>query len=66
MRQRANDPEGLKKGDPKKVWSCETIESTNFSEDDDFVVKPKKSYTIEDVEFNQLNFLVNHLLFIFP
>lgn len=41
MRQRVNDPPGLNKGDPNKVWRYETIESTTFSKDEDFVVKPK-------------------------
>ncbi|CAI9299918.1 unnamed protein product [Lactuca saligna] len=41
MRQRVNDPPGLNKGDPNKVWRYEMIESTTFSKDEDFFVKPK-------------------------
>lgn len=48
------------------MWCYETIKSTTFSEEEDFIVKPKKSYDVEDTKFNQLEFLLNHSLFIFP
>ena len=65
MRLRANDPPCLNKGDPNKVWCYETTESATYGKDDDFFVRPEKIYAIEDSDFNQLDFLFNHLMFIF-
>lgn len=52
IRQRKNDPPSLNKGDPNKVWNYELIERTTFSEDEDFMVKPRKSYATENTKFN--------------
>lgn len=65
MRMRSNDPPYLKKGDPNKVWDYETIESVTYGEVNDFDKSPRKSYVIEDYDFNQLDFPVNHSMFIF-
>lgn len=52
MTQRKDDPPGLNEGDPDKLWCYETIESSTFSEEDDFSVNPRKSYATETNEFN--------------
>lgn len=63
--QRVNDPTRVNEGDPNKIGCYETIESTTFCKEEDFIVKPMKSYDIEDTMFNQLEFSVNHSLFVF-
>ncbi|CAI9282257.1 unnamed protein product [Lactuca saligna] len=65
MRQRKDYPPGLNKGDPKKVWNCKLIESSTFSENEDFMVKPRQSYVIENIEFSQLYFPVSYSLIMF-
>lgn len=52
LMQMKDNPLGLNKGNPNKVWCCETIESSTFSEEDDFSVNPRKSYATETNEFN--------------
>ena len=52
MRMRVNDPPGLHKGDPNKVQCYEMIESETCGQVDDFDKRPRKSYAIEDVDFN--------------
>ena len=51
-RQRANDPPGVNKGDPNKQWCYETIEIVFLGKNDDFMKKTKKSYDVENLEFN--------------
>ena len=65
MRQRKDDPINLNKGDPNKVWNYELIKSLTFSEDEDCMVKPRKSYATDNTQFNQLDFPVNYSLFVF-
>lgn len=44
LRQRANDPPALNKGDPNKHWCYETIEIVVLGKNNEFLKKPKKSY----------------------
>lgn len=56
-RLRQNDPLHLNKGDPKKLHSYENIEaSISFNEMYEFEKKPRKSYSIENSDLNQLDF----------
>lgn len=65
MRMRANDPPSLDKGDPNKVSCYETIEIVAYGKVDAVEKWPKKSYAIEDSNFNQLDFPFNHFMFTF-
>lgn len=65
LRQRKYDPFCLNKGDPNKVQNYELIESSAFSEDEDFMIKPRKSYATQNTYFNQLDFPFNYSLFVF-
>lgn len=58
-----NDPPGLNKGDPNKHWCSETIEIAVLGKNDDFLKSIKKSYDTKISKFNQLDFQINHLLF---
>ncbi|CAI9286374.1 unnamed protein product [Lactuca saligna] len=61
----ANDPPSLNKGDPNKVWCYEAIENIAYGKVDVFRKRPKRNYHIRNVDFNQLDFSFNHLMFIF-
>lgn len=64
-RQRQSDPPGLNKGDPSKHWCYETIEQVVSSgKMYDFRKIPKRSYEVENTNFNQLDFPINHMMFI--
>lgn len=65
MTQRINNPPGLNKGDPNKAWCYETIEIVVLDRVDEFMKRPKKSYGIENSNFNYLDFPINHLMFAF-
>lgn len=41
------------------------IVNTPFNEYEDSMVKPRKSYATDNIEFNQLDFPVNYSLFVF-
>lgn len=65
LRQRRGDPPGLEKGDPTKPYCYETIEQTvSLGNMHDFLKVPKKSHEIENPDFNQLDFPINHMSFI--
>lgn len=62
LRQWKGDPPGLEKGEPTKPYCYETIEQiVSLSNMHDFLKVPKKSYEIEILEFNQLDFPINHM-----
>ena len=42
----------LNKGDPNKHWCYETIEIAVLGTNDEFLNVPKKSYDIENSDFN--------------
>lgn len=65
MNQKINDPPGLNKGDPNKAWCYKTIEIAVLDKVEEFLKKPKKSCDIENTNFNQLDFPINHLMFAF-
>lgn len=65
MRIRANDPRGLGKVDPNKVWCYETIENVAYVEVNEFDKQPKKTYALKDSNFNKLDFPFNHSMFTF-
>lgn len=65
LRQRANDPPGLHKGDPMKHYAYEHIEALVVTgEMHDFEKVPKKSYNTRNTNFNQLDFRINHMMFV--
>lgn len=65
MRQIQNDPPGFNKGDPKKHGCYETIEKiVSLGKMDDFRKAPKKIYDVENYDFNQLDFPINHMTYI--
>lgn len=61
-----DDPHGLNKSDPNKVWNYFVIQSIIFSEYDDFSIKSRKCYATDNIDFNQLEFPINYSLFVFP
>ena len=64
LQQRANDPPGFDKGGPSKHFCYEYIEAQDFpGEKHDFEKIPKKSYAIENSDFNQLDFPINKMMF---
>lgn len=65
MRMRVNEPPGVDKGVPKKVWCYEMIKSVAYGEVDDFDKGPNKNYAIEDLDFNQVDFPINYSMFTF-
>lgn len=42
LRQRANDPPGVNKGDPNKQWCYETIEIVVLAKNDEFLKKAQE------------------------
>lgn len=65
MRQGQSDPPGLNKDDHSKYWCYETNEQVVSSRKmHDFRKFPKNSYEIENSDFNQLDFPINHMMFI--
>ncbi|CAI9290309.1 unnamed protein product [Lactuca saligna] len=59
------DPPGLDKGDPTKHHSYETIEASVYNGVmHEFAKVPKKSFDIKNTDFNQLDFLINKMMFI--
>lgn len=65
IRLRANDPPGLNKGDPNKVWFYLTIKNIAYCEVDVFEKRPKRCNDIENSDFNQSDFPFNHSMFTF-
>ncbi|CAI9303072.1 unnamed protein product [Lactuca saligna] len=62
--QRANDPPGLNKRDPSKHHIYEYIEAlVVIGEMIDFEKVPKRSYNTKNTKFNQLDFSINHMMF---
>ena len=65
MRQRQGDPQGHDKGNPTKQCCYEIIkEVVSLGNMYDFEKFQKKSYEIENIDFNQLDFPINHMMFI--
>ena len=55
----------MDKGDPKKHYSYESIESKiALNRMYDFAKKPKKNYSIANTDMSQLDFPVNEMMFI--
>lgn len=58
LRQRENDPPGI--GDPIEHYCYEYIEVVVVTEEmHDFENVPKKSFAMENTNFNQLDFPIN-------
>ncbi|KAL7617007.1 hypothetical protein Lser_V15G03290 [Lactuca serriola] len=65
MRQRANDPPTMNKGDPAKLYSYETIESKVMgSHLYEFEKKPRRSYDVANSDRCQLVFPINEMMFV--
>lgn len=65
MRQRQGDPTGLEKRDPTNHFCYEIIDHiVSLGNIQDFEKALKKSYEIETSDFNQLDFPINHMMFI--
>lgn len=65
LRLRANDPPGLDKGDPTKVYHYENIEALVVSKEmHDFEKVPRRSYDIVNSNISQLDFPVNMMMFL--
>lgn len=57
-------PRGLNKGDPNNQWCYQTIDNIVLIRINDYFCKvPKKGYDIDNSNFNQLDFLINYMLF---
>lgn len=65
MNQRVNDPPGLEKGDPNKTWLYEKIGIIVLEKVEEFFKRAKKSYDTKPLDFNQLDFPINQLMFSF-
>lgn len=63
--QRENDPPGMEKGDRTKHYCPKYIEATTVTEEmDDFEKVLKKTFATENTDYNQLNFLINKMMFL--
>lgn len=65
LNQRVNDPPSLNKGGTNKAWCYETIEIVVLDNVEEFMKRHKRSYDIENTNFSQPNFPINHLMFAF-
>lgn len=62
---RQNDPPNHNKGDPRKLHSYENIKArVAYNEVHHFEKKPRKSYSIENSEMNQLDLPMNEMMII--
>lgn len=55
----------MNNGDPNKAWCYKTIEIVVLDKVDELMKWPNKSYDIENTNFNQLGFSINHLMVAF-
>lgn len=60
-----NDPPGMNKSDPNKHWFYEIIEEIiSIGKFEDFHKEPKKIYEVQNSDFNQDDFPINHMMLI--